>query len=345
MRVIIVGGGLAGLVLAGGLRRRGIAPVVIERSPAGTVTPGPIMLPFQAYEPLSDIGLMDDVRREGRPVPPIQGDDPVAYGIAREFLLERLRRDVDIRFGSTVTGLLKDGDRVTGVRVEHDGTMEEIAADLVVGADGTGSPVRTMAGFPAEVYQFDTGALSWRSDVVADEAFAIHFLPDGRQATMLSWPGGTAGSWQIPHPAGGAEEALAPGFEAYRRSFAAMVPAAAAALEAASPDSWFYRSGQGVRCDTWWLPGVALIGEALHAFNPEAGIGSGLGMGDAQALAIAVANNPDDADAACREWEYWRRPALAPYLAIGSQAVRVVRGGDPRPEEVWPPVDTGASPS
>ncbi len=337
MRVIIVGGGMAGLVLAGGLARRGVAPVVLERSPAGTVVPGPIMLPFQAYEPLSDLGIMDHVRRDGDPVPPFQGDDPVAYGIGREYLLERLREDIDVRYGSTVSGLRTDGDRVVGVRVDGTAGTIEMESDLVVGADGTLSPVRTMAGFPAEVYPFDTGAMSWRSPVRAKEAFAIHFLPDGRQVTLLTWPGGTAGSWQIPHPEGGADEALAPGFDAYRRSFARMLPAAAEALEAASPDDWFYRSGQGVRCDVWWRPGVALIGEALHAFNPEAGIGSGLGMGDAQALAIAVANNPDDADAVCREWEHWRRPAVAPYLAMGSQAVRVVRGGEPRPEETWPP--------
>lgn len=98
-----------------------------------------------------------------------------------------------------------------------------------------------------------------------------------------------------------------------------------------------YREVTEVRCDTWWRPGVALIGEALHAMNPEAGIGSGLGMADAQALAIAVGNHRDDPDRALAEYERWRRPAVAPYLAVGSQGVRVVRGGTPRDEERWPP--------
>jgi 2-polyprenyl-6-methoxyphenol hydroxylase-like FAD-dependent oxidoreductase len=61
-------------------------------------------------------------------------------------------------------------------------------------------------------------------------------------------------------------------------------------------------------------------------------------MGDAQALGIAIARNPDDPDVALAEYERWRRPALAPYLAVGSQGVRVVRGGDLRDEERWPPV-------
>jgi hypothetical protein len=65
-------------------------------------------------------------------------------------------------------------------------------------------------------------------------------------------------------------------------------------------------------------------------------------MGDAQALAIAIARNRDDPDAARRDWEHWRRPALAPYLALGSAGVRVVRGGPAPPEERWPPGEGGA---
>ncbi len=145
------------------------------------------------------------------------------------------------------------------------------------------------------------------------------------------------GGWQIPRPEGGEAEAMAPGFEAYRSAYATMLPASAEPLAAIDESAWFYREGWGVNCETWWKPGVALIGEALHAMNPEAGIGAGLGMGDAQALAAGVGAHTDDPDAACAEWERWRRPALAPYLAMGSQAVRVVRGGEPRPEERWPP--------
>jgi len=71
--------------------------------------------------------------------------------------------------------------------------------------------------------------------------------------------------------------------------------------------------------------------------NPEVGIGSGLGMGDAQALAIAIAHNPDDPDAACRSYEHWRRPAIAPYLAVGGTASKVYATGRPPEHERWPP--------
>jgi 2-polyprenyl-6-methoxyphenol hydroxylase-like FAD-dependent oxidoreductase len=337
MRVVIVGAGMAGLVLARALLRRGTTPVVLERAPAGTPVPGPIMLPYQAYDALEDIGLMDEVRRRGRPIAPRPDGSTVAEAVGREELLGLLREGVDIRHGAEVVDLLRTGDRVTGVRVARGGVQETLGADLVAGADGTRSGVRSLAGIPARTSVADTAFVSFRSPVEAEDAFLIRFLSDGRQVTLLGWPGGSAGSWQIPRPPGGAAEALAPGLDAYRAAFTALLPQAAGPLAAVEGDGWFYREVIEVRCDRWWVPGVALVGEALHAMNPEAGIGSGLGMGDALALAVAVARNGDDPDAACRDYEHWRRPAVDPYLAVGSQGVRVVAGGPPRPEERWPP--------
>ena len=155
---------------------------------------------------------------------------------------------------------------------------------------------------------------------------------------VLGWPGGTAGSWQIDRMEGGAEEARAPGLDAFRERFAALLPPAADALaDLRSADELIYREAWEVRCERWWLPGLTLIGEALHAMNPEAGIGAGLGMGDALALAVAIARSPGDADEACRDYERWRGPALAPYLAVGSAGVRVHTGRPRRAEEDWPP--------
>jgi 2-polyprenyl-6-methoxyphenol hydroxylase-like FAD-dependent oxidoreductase len=302
------------------------------------------MLPFQAYDALGDIGLMDEVRRRSRPIAPRPDGGTVAEAVGREELLGLLREGVEVHHGTEVVDLLRDaGGRVTGVRARCGGEARDVPADLVVGADGTGSGIRTLAGIPARTTVADTAFLSFRSPAPAEDAFLIRFLADGRQVTLLGWSGGSAGSWQIPRPAGGADEATAPGLPAFRAAFTALMPAAAGPLAAVGPGDWFYREVTEVRCERWWVPGVALVGEALHAMNPEAGIGSGLGMGDALALAVAVARNPGDPDAACRDYEHWRRPAVAPYLAVGSQAVRVVSGGPPRPEERWPPgADAGA---
>lgn len=346
MRVVIVGGGMAGLVLARVLMRHGTTPVLLERAPAGTPTPGPIMLPFQAFPSLEEIGVLDAVAARGRDIPPLRDGRPVAISVGREAVLAILREGVRIRWRQEVRDLLRDGaGRITGVRVHGPEGDHEIPADLVVGADGARSRVRELAGIAAATRLSDTAFLGFRSPVHSEAPFAIAFLSDGRQLTLLDWEGGTAGGWQIDRPPGGAPEALAPGLDAYRTAFAGLLPEAAPALAGlTSPDQLLYREVLEVVCDRWWVPGLALVGEALHAMNPEAGIGSGLGMGDAHALAVAIARNPDDPDAACRDYETWRRPAVDPYIAAmaGHQA-RVVTGAPARPQERWPPPPAGAA--
>ncbi len=335
MRVVIVGGGMAGLVLARGLAHRGVSPIVVERMPPDVVVEGPIMLPFQAYDALEEIGLLAEIRSAGRDVPPIRNGQPVAIGVGRQLVLDRLREGLEISWEQEVVELVREGGRVVGVRVRSEDGERNLDADLVVGADGTHSRVRELAGIEAELQLSDSAFLGFRSPVHSDDAFLINFTADGRQATLLDWPGGTAGGWQIDRPEGGEAAALAPGVEAFKRAYLGLLPGAAAAIEPVT--ELRYREVMEVHCETWSRPGVTLIGEALHAMNPEAGIGSGLGMGDAQALAIAIGRNRDDPDAALADYERWRRPAVAPYLAVGSQGVRVVRGGEVPHEERWPP--------
>lgn len=338
MRVVIVGGGMAGLVLARGLLRRGVTPVVLERGDAGMTVPGPIMLPFQAFDALADVGVLDAIRAEGRDIPPHRDGLPVAVGVGRQFIIDLLRQGVDIAWRHEVRELVRRDGRVVGVRAGTPEGEVTIDADLVVGADGSHSQVRGLAGIAATVTRCDTASLSFRSPRRLAEPFHLEFLSDGRQIMVMDWPGGTAGSWQIPRLEGGAEAARAPGLEEFRRRFATLLPQAADALsDLTTAGEMQYRESVEVVCERWWVPGVVLIGEALHAMNPEAGIGGGLGMGDALALAVAVAGAGDDPDAACDTFERWRRPALAPYLAVGSRGVRVDTGRPPRAEESWPP--------
>lgn len=338
MRVVIAGGGMAGLVLARGIALRGGRAVVIERAPVDRSVPGPIMLPFQAYDALDEIGVLGPIRAQGIDIPPHRNGQPVAISVARQAVLEALREGVEVLWEHELVDLLREGERVVGVRVTGPDGERDVPADLVVGADGTGSRVRELAGIPATTRVADTAFVSFRSPLPAPEPFSIAFLSDGRQVTLLAWSGGSAGGWQIDRCPGGAAEALAPGLDAFRTAFVRLLPQAEGPLSGlSSVDQLMYREVTEVRCDAWWSPGVALVGEALHAMNPEVGIGSGLGMGDAQALAAAIAQNPDDPDAACRAYEHWRRPAVAPYLAVGGTASKVYAQGRQPDEERWPP--------
>lgn len=337
MQVVIVGAGAAGLALARSLRRRGLAPLVLDRAPAGTWTPRPFMPPYQGFEALQDAGVLDAIRSVSWEIAPRGDGVPVALAAPFVRVMEILADGVPVRHGVEVTGLRRDGERVAGVFArEAGGADEEIPADLVVACDGIASPVRGMAGIRARLEHLDQAHLSFITDAVIDRSFALHYQADGRQVGLLGWPTGSAGWWDIDRSS--AEAIRAPGLDAFRAAFAALLPAAEPSVAAlTSVDQLVYREITEVHTDEWWVPGVVVIGDAAHAVGPEAGLGAGLGLGDAHALAIAIERSPDDPDAACRDYETWRRPAVDPYLAMGAAGARIVRGGPRPPGERWPP--------
>jgi len=313
-----------------------VAAPVIERGPATRMIPGPIMLPFQAFDPLADAGLFEDVRAAGRDIAAGPDGTPVAIAVRRQVILEALLDGADVAHDHEVVDLIRADDRVMGVRVRSHAGERDLPADLVVGADGVRSRVRSLAGFAADLRDVPGATLSFRSPVESDVPFAMRYLADGRQVGLLGYPGGSAGWWQIDGV--GRDAALAPGVAAFTAAFARLLPAAEPALAGVrGEDQLLYRIVTEVRCPTWWRPGVVLIGEAAHAIDPETGIGSGLGMGDALALAVAVVSAGDDPDRAASEYERWRRPAVAPYEVVGAEGTRIARGGPLPDEERWPP--------
>jgi 2-polyprenyl-6-methoxyphenol hydroxylase-like FAD-dependent oxidoreductase len=340
VRVAVVGAGVVGLCLARALRRRELDPLVLERAPAGAYRPRPFMPPYHGFDALADAGVLDAVRAVAWPIAPQADGTPVALAASFVRVSEILAEGVPVEHGQEVTGLLRDGERVAGVRVrDAAGGERDEPADLVVACDGVRSPARAMAGIEARITLAEGAHLSFMSPAVIDRSFALHYQADGRQVGLLGWPDGSAGWWDIERC--GREAALAPGLDAFRTAFTRLIPEAAPAVAAlTSVEQLVYREVEEVRCERWWVPGLVVIGDAAHAVGPEAGLGAGLGLGDALALATAIERNPGDPDGACSEYELWRRPAVRPYEEIGAAGARVARGEAALPEERWPPVSS-----
>jgi 2-polyprenyl-6-methoxyphenol hydroxylase-like FAD-dependent oxidoreductase len=336
VRVVIVGAGVVGLCLARSLRRRGIDPLVLERAPAGAYRPRPFMPPYHGFDALADAGVLDAVRAVAWEIAPQADGTPVALAAPFVRVSEILAEGVPVAYGQEVTGLLREGGRVAGVRVrDAAGTERDEPAGLVVACDGVRSPTRAMAGIDAEITLAEGAHLSFMSPAVIDRSFDLHYQADGRQVGLLGWPDGSAGWWDIARC--GREAALAPGLDAFRAAYTALLPAGAPAVAAlTSVEQLVYREVEEVRCARWWVPGLVVIGDAAHAVGPEAGLGAGLGLGDALALATAIERNAEP-DGACSDYELWRRPAVRPYEEIGAAGARVARGGPKPDEERWPP--------
>ena len=180
-RVLIVGGGIAGGVLALDLAQRGVEVVLVElRREMGGVGHG-ITLQGNALKAFHRVGVFDKLAPRGFafdklrlrtvdghvmaeiPAPPMGGAEvPPTMGAVRADLADILAEavvdaGVDVRLGSTVTAIEDHGDSVTATL--SDGSTETV--DLLVGADGIRSQVRRMIGIEDEPQQVGMGI--WRT--------------------------------------------------------------------------------------------------------------------------------------------------------------------------------------
>src|SRR5690349_19927128 len=179
-RILIVGGGIAGLSLATALRRQGFAAELVERSPAWPAVGAGIALHANAVRVLRTLGLGEAVDRAAAVIPrwgffdqhgerlcetdleDLWGAVGPCQGITRARLQEILLSGATAtphRLGIAVTALAQEGDGVSANF--SDGSSGDY--DLVVGADGIHSTVRALA-VDAVSPTYD-GIMAWRSVV------------------------------------------------------------------------------------------------------------------------------------------------------------------------------------
>ena len=81
-RILIAGGGIAGLTLAAALQRRGIEPVLVERSTAWEAVGAGIAVQLNGMRALRMLGADAAVEHKGGGTPPVvllrpEGRDPL----------------------------------------------------------------------------------------------------------------------------------------------------------------------------------------------------------------------------------------------------------------------------
>ncbi len=185
-----------------------------------------------------------------------------------------------------------------------------LEAVLVVGAEGRGSTVRSLAGI---------GVTGWsyrQSGVVATVQHARphggvayeHFLPGGPFAILPLTENRASLVWTEPQRRAEALAAASPeAFEAHlRRRFGDFL----GEVGVEGP-RFTYPLGL-LLAEQWTAPRVALLGDAAHAIHPIAGQGLNLGLKDVAALAETLADagrRGEDigAEAVVERYAAWRR--------------------------------------
>jgi salicylate hydroxylase len=218
MRVVVAGGGIGGLALAQGLKRAGIEVVVHERdarpeytggyrlhlddtacSALGRLLPPPVL---QAVLASAAGGAMfrrftfcDHRLRELSAEPMAAGERLM---IGRVPLRTLLAHDLDVRWGSVHHGHTSTPDG----RVRVDCSGGSTTADVLVGADGTGSAIaRALAGRPTAA---PTGVDGIAGKVPLDDDAA---LADG--PALAFGPGGLGVFLSVHEPGTGPVSAAA----------------------------------------------------------------------------------------------------------------------------------------
>jgi 2-polyprenyl-6-methoxyphenol hydroxylase-like FAD-dependent oxidoreductase len=183
------------------------------------------------------------------------------------------------------TGLAFNADKVVGVRASTPGGALEIHADLVVGADGRHSSVRSAAGLEVQDLGAPIDVLWFRlSKLPGDPEATMGRFDRGRILVMLN----RGDYWQCAFVIGkGSLDAVrGQGLEAFRSRIGAALPfPGERLLEIASWDDLKLLTVQVNRLRRWYREGLLCIGDAAHAMSPVGGVGINLAIQDAVAAA------------------------------------------------------------
>jgi 2-polyprenyl-6-methoxyphenol hydroxylase-like FAD-dependent oxidoreductase len=224
------------------------------------------------------------------------------------------------------------GDRRPGHHAPGDHAADRVSADLVVGADGAGSRLRT-ALFPEHPGLEGSGEYAARALVPAGlgvepvsgelldhrtgERFGCMLLADGRTYWYATWSATRA------YP-GEPVARLA----ALRTAFADWHPTVGALLAATDPAALHVAETVRLRVP---LPAlavghVALLGDAAHAMTPDLGQGGCQAFEDAVALGRVLDDaDPADVPAALARYDALRRPRTTALQRQARQINRLLR--------------------
>ncbi len=332
--VLISGASVAGPALAFWLARLGFDVTIVEK--ARTLRPGGYAVDFRgtSMEALRRMGLLDAVRAQathmgdmfyvnarGRrgarmPAAAFSGELEIMRGDLARILYDATRNDAHYVFGDSIATLVDHGDRVVV-------TFESGAAadyDLVVGADGVHSNVRTKA-FGPEAQFIDNLNMCVSIFTVPNRLNLDHtgllFNRPGTVAGVYSARNNTEARAMFYFKASPAEMACrepAQQQAIVRHAFAGQgwqVPQLLADM-AVAPDFYFDSISQ-VHLERWSAGRVVLLGDAASCASPLSGMGTGIAVVGAYILAHELAATTDHAHAFA---QFQRK--LTPFVA-GSQ--------------------------
>jgi 2-polyprenyl-6-methoxyphenol hydroxylase-like FAD-dependent oxidoreductase len=341
---IIIGGGIAGPIAAIALRRAGIEATVYEAYPGSADGVGAMLsLAPNGIDALRAIGL--DATALGEPVDTmvIAGGDgrplaafPTLEGLPPSRVLWRSDLYKAIHDHALATGIgFAVGKRLVRIDetpeqiVAHFADGDWVSADILVGADGIRSTVRSLidsqAPGPRYVGHIGFGGLAANS-AFRGEPRTMYFA-NGKRAFMGYWTqadGDTVWFANVPHQEAmtGGEARAIPNdkwLRQLRELFADDVPGRD--LLARTSAETLVVAGGGEILPTiprWYKGRAVLAGDSAHAPSSSSGQGASMAAESAVQLARCLRDLPDHREAFAA-YESLRRPRVEKVAAYGAR--------------------------
>lgn len=309
MRILINGGGIAGLTLAGLLKKKGIESVIVEKYAQWT---DPVGFGLAIWDVgrrvLRELGVDQDLIENGYEVPEYAmrnqagellslmplGDIAKEFGpvtmIERWRLHEMLRKaaaDVTKYLGVTITDLSQDESGVT-VTFSNGATDR---FDLLVGCDGVHSPLREKVfGVPDPKYYGWTSWLLWIPEGIPLSKGVTQLW--GNKSFFVLYPGGEKhpsaayfAALNAPRQPDPVETRLTR-LKHLFKDYGWIVPQVLDTFQ--DPKQMFHDDLAKVIMDEWVKGRVVLTGDAEHAMSPLIGMGGSMAMEDSFVLADEI---------------------------------------------------------
>jgi 2-polyprenyl-6-methoxyphenol hydroxylase-like FAD-dependent oxidoreductase len=340
LSVLAIGGGIGGLTAAIALSQRGFAVTVIEKDPAWSVYGVGIIQQGNVLRAAHALGILDqyvhagvgfdavevfapDGTRLARvPAHRLLAGYPANLGIGRRALQQVLGDSAkvagaEVRLGVTVSALQDRGEKVE-VRFS-DGTTGTF--DLVIGADGVHSQIRTTV-FPEAPVPAFVGQSVWRYNLPrlpGLDALHVYNGPTGVGLVPISE---TLMYMYVTTPEPGNPRYPHAGLAATMRNKVAHCAPAIRTLaeQITDDDAVVYRPLEALLVETPWYRGrTVLLGDAVHATTPHLGQGAGMAIEDSLVLAEELVRHEDIA-AALDGW-FHRRFDRCAYIVRASLAI------------------------
>src|SRR5215472_4361353 len=308
-RCCITGGGPAGMMLGFLLARAGVDVCVLEKHAdflrdfrGDTIHPSTLELMYE-------LGLLEDfLARPHQEILELSGQvgkDTVTIADFRhmpthckflalmpqwdflDFIVEHARRypTFKLMMQAEVVDLIEENGAIVGVVARTPDGIQEVRANLTIGADGRHSIVRERAklqiidlGAPMDVFWM---RLSRRP---TDRGQTFGHIVAGKMLVLLN----REDYWQCAFviPKGKGEEVRQKGLESFREQIVSLEPFLRDRVTELR--DWKQVSLLTVavdRLEQWSRPGLLCIGDAAHAISPIGGVGINLAIQDAVATA------------------------------------------------------------